>query len=251
MTASRFSLFLCSSASLFLCLSVSPPLSAAPFERPIPDGRLNPGEPVEVKIVSPEMDQVLKDSRVEVVLKVKNFDVRENGPHLHLVLDNRPFQEHFQSEAPFVFSNVSAGTHVLAVFPVTSWHESWRNEEALAIVRFQVLSKDPDPGVDLSGPLLIFNMPQRTNRKWAGRLVLFDFLTLNVEAESGTTQMSGFRIRYRLDGKEHVTEYLESHFWLNLDRGEHRIEVWLTDSRGRFFPNGNWNWTGIAFRVTE
>lgn len=222
---------------------------AIPLERPNPDGRLNPADPVEVRILKPEMDEVLKTSRVRVEFEITNFEMKKNGPHLHLVLDNGPFVEHFDAQKPFIFQSLSPGAHLLAVFPVTSWHESWKDKESIALVRFYVRSKTPDPGEDLEAPLLIFNMPQGKAGRWVGRWILFDFWLLNAQIASGDTRIEDHRVRYVLDGAASLLEYWETRFWLDLANGDHEIQVELTDRRGRFVPNGRWNRVRRAFYV--
>jgi hypothetical protein len=224
-------------------------VQAAPLERPRPDGRLNPSEVVEVRIVFPEMDAILDAPRVEVHVEINNFEMKKNGPHLHLVLDNGLFMEHFNPRSPFIFENLAPGAHVLAVFAVASWHESWKNEEAAALVKFYVLEKEPDPGVDLERPILIFNMPQGKVEKWSGSWILFDFLTVNVATGSSDTLMQNYRVQYLLDGKSHSLEYRESRFWLEMQEGEHQISTYLSDLQGRPVINGGWNWAKHSFYV--
>lgn len=217
--------------------------------RPNPDGRLNPAGQVEVVVVSPQNDEVLEGPDVEVALEVTNFEVRRNGPHLHYVVDNGPVLEYFDMAQPFVLPSLPVGSHVLAVFPVTSWHESWKDDGSLALVRFHVGGEGVSLPTDLEQPLLVFNMPQGRVERWDGRWVLFDFWVKNVSIASGDTRMPGHRIRYVLDGAETLSEYWESRFWLNLAAGEHHLEIELTDAHGRSVPNGPWNKAYRTFRV--
>lgn len=230
-------------------LAAAIPGSEAVFmERPVPDGRLNPAQAVCVKVVSPKADEMLKDPRVEVRCELTNFDMQPGGPHLHYVLDNGPVREHFDPKAPIGLGSLSPGTYVLAVFAVTSWHESWKDSEAVAVVRFHVQEKSP-VSADPSLPLLVFNMPQGLMERWQGRWVLFDFLVLNAEIASGDTRMQDCRVQYLVDGAKNTVEYQESKFWLNLKPGQHHIDVWLTDPSGNFLPNADWNWISRDFRV--
>lgn len=170
---------------------------------------------------------------------------------MHVILDNRPFQEYFSPQEPLVLSQLSPGSHVLAVFPVTTWHESWKDDEALALLRFHVDFESPEPKVDLSGPLLIFNMPQGVVEKEEKGWVFFDFLTANIKVDASDNQMEGYRIRYFLDGAATVTEYREARLWLNLSPGHHRLVVGLTDAYGRLIANGGWNRINRSFDVKE
>lgn len=227
----------------------SPSLYAVPMERPNPDGKLNPAASIKLKIVSPEMNAIVEDSQIEVKFELENFEVRSGGPHLHYVLDNGMIREHFDGAEPIRLSSLSNGTHVVAIFPVTSWHESWKDEGSLALVQFHVQEESPYLPVDLKQPILIFNMPQGTVKKWKDRWVLFDFLVANVEIVEADTQMTDYRVRYYLDGAKGLAEYHESRFWLNIENGLHKIEVQLVDKKGQFASNGKWNWISRTFRI--
>ncbi len=246
----RFAVMLVLAAGIGgLCLV--PDLDAVFMERPHPDGLLNPAEPPEVKIVFPDMDGLLKEDRVAVRFKTTNFEIRDGGPHLHFILDNGLVHEHFNPDAPIILKGLPEGTHVLVLFPVTSWHESWKNAEAVAVVRFHIGRETPGILEDLSAPLLIFNMPHGTVEPWEAKWVLFDFIVLSALIAEGDTRLQDCRIRYLLDGVESTAEYQESRFWLNIGPGEHRIGIWLTGPTGRFLPNGRWNWCIRSFRVKQ
>ncbi len=234
---------------ILIAILFSVPVYAAPMERPTPDGRLNPAEAVEMRITYPEMDQVMKDSRVEVKFELSNFEIKDDGPHLHYVLDNGSIREHFSPDDPIVLTSLSVGTHVLAVFPVTTWHESWKDKESLAIVVFHIKEKSHRPPLDIEKPILIFNMPQGTVKRWNDRWVLFDFVVANVKIAKGDTRIEDYRVLYILDGAKSLAEYYESRFWLNVEDGTHKIGVQLVDKKGEFVPNGNWNRAVRTFRV--
>lgn len=60
------------------------------------------------------------------------------GNHIHVILDNQPYEAYYHIEEPFELRNVTAGPHTLRVFASRPWHESYKNPEAFALVTFTV-----------------------------------------------------------------------------------------------------------------
>ena len=60
------------------------------------------------------------------------------GNHIHVILDNQPYEAYYELGQPFELRNVSEGKHTLRVFPSRPWHESYKNEGAFQMVTFTV-----------------------------------------------------------------------------------------------------------------
>ncbi|HEV2707990.1 MAG TPA: hypothetical protein VGV59_18875 [Pyrinomonadaceae bacterium] len=60
------------------------------------------------------------------------------GNHIHVILDNAPYEAYYDISKPFELRNVTAGTHTLRVFASRPWHESYKNEQAFDMVTFTV-----------------------------------------------------------------------------------------------------------------
>ncbi|HEX8851893.1 MAG TPA: hypothetical protein VF754_00320, partial [Pyrinomonadaceae bacterium] len=60
------------------------------------------------------------------------------GNHIHVILDNAPYEAYYDLSKPFELRNVTAGTHTLRVFASRPWHESYKNEQAFDMVTFTV-----------------------------------------------------------------------------------------------------------------
>jgi hypothetical protein len=69
------------------------------------------------------------------------------GNHIHVILDNQPYEAYYDLAQPFELRNVSAGKHTLRVFASRPWHESYKNEAAFKMVTFTV-----EGGGDASKP---------------------------------------------------------------------------------------------------
>jgi hypothetical protein len=123
----------------------------------------------QVKILSPQPDEVLQDDTVSARFQVQNLPIFQNsdlglGPHLHVILDNQPYEAVYDVQQPFVLSNLSPGTHTLRVFASRPWHESFKNEGAYAQTTFHIFTKTDDNNPDSSQPLLTYSRPKgRTN----------------------------------------------------------------------------------------
>jgi hypothetical protein len=60
------------------------------------------------------------------------------GNHIHVILDNQPYEAYYNLDQPFELRNVTEGKHTLRVFPSRPWHESYKNAGAFQMVTFTV-----------------------------------------------------------------------------------------------------------------
>ena len=60
------------------------------------------------------------------------------GNHIHVILDNSPYEAYYNLDEPFELRNVTEGKHTLRVFPSRPWHESYKNAGAFQMVTFTV-----------------------------------------------------------------------------------------------------------------
>jgi hypothetical protein len=60
------------------------------------------------------------------------------GNHIHVILDNQPYEAYYELGQPFELRNVSEGAHTLRVFASRPWHESYKNEGSFQMVSFTV-----------------------------------------------------------------------------------------------------------------
>lgn len=100
----------------------------------------------QVKVLSPQTDEIFQDDSVTVKLQVQDLPIFKNqelemGPHLHVILDNQPYSAVYDLDQPLVFSDLPPGTHTLRVFASRPWHESFKNEGAYAQTTFHVFTK--------------------------------------------------------------------------------------------------------------
>ncbi|PYS97664.1 MAG: hypothetical protein DMF65_11250 [Acidobacteria bacterium] len=60
------------------------------------------------------------------------------GNHIHVILDNQPYEAYYNLDQPFELRNVTEGPHTIRVFPSRPWHESYKNDGAFQMVTFTV-----------------------------------------------------------------------------------------------------------------
>jgi hypothetical protein len=135
--------------------SVTPPgaqnLAVVPRPQKIVDLMKSRGEQDEAKptlqILSPAKNAVINGSKVDVKLELsgdlKGYMPHKDpatgkGNHIHVILDNQPYEAYYEINQAFELRNVAEGKHTLRVFPSRPWHESYKSEGAFQMVEFTV-----------------------------------------------------------------------------------------------------------------
>jgi hypothetical protein len=205
-------------------------------------------EKVTVTIQEPSPEEVVPGPDVTVRFAT-NWPLEKNGKHLHFVLDNDPFQSHY-SRDPFVFRNVKPGIHVIRIFPVYPWHESVKQQQALALMKFYVQEKKGKSSLDFSQAMMIYSTPvggHDSNKRLPGQPhpgILIDWFLHNVNMGS----KAGYFVRLSIDGKELMSmKEWRPHYIQGLETGEHKIKLELTKNGVPI--NENWNVTERTIRV--
>ena len=100
-----------------------------------------------LRFVEPREGQTVSGSTVNVRLALggdlKGYKPGKDpatgmGNHIHVILDNEPYEAYYDLGQPFELRNVAAGKHTLRVFASRPWHESYKNPEAFQMVTFTV-----------------------------------------------------------------------------------------------------------------
>jgi hypothetical protein len=100
-----------------------------------------------IKIVTPAKNATINGSTVNVKLDLsgdlKGYMPHKDpatgkGNHIHVILDNEPYEAYYEMNQPFELRNVAEGKHTLRVFPSRPWHESYKSDGAFQMVEFTV-----------------------------------------------------------------------------------------------------------------
>jgi hypothetical protein len=102
-----------------------------------------------IDILSPANNSVIHGPTVQVRLSLsgdlKGYKPHKDpatgkGNHIHVILDNQPYEAYYELGQPFELRNVLEGKHTLRVFPSRPWHESYKNDGAFQVTTFTVKS---------------------------------------------------------------------------------------------------------------
>ncbi len=252
-------------------------------------GEQDEAKPV-IKIVSPAKDAVINGSKVEVKLDLggdlKGYLPHKDpatgkGNHIHVILDNQPYEAYYELGQPFELRNVVAGKHTLRVFPSRPWHESYKDDGAFQMVTFTVKGggdasqptttnsgqtvASPSPAtppregkdytastagdVDPTRPLLTYSRPKGENKGEDADPIMIDFWLANAKLKGDGGE---YRIRYIIDDDE--PKFLDKWEpiwlagWLN---GKHTVLLELLDKDDKPVENGGYNSTKREITVVK
>lgn len=275
-------------------------LSVIPRPQKITDmmtarGEQDQAAPV-IKIVSPAKDATINGSTVEVKLDLsgdlKGYMPHKDpatgkGNHIHVILDNQPYEAYYEIGQPFEMRNVAEGKHTLRVFPSRPWHESYKNDAAFQMVTFtvkgggdatkptttnsgQTLASPAKPAasasatparegkdyaasqagaVDPAKPLLTYSRPKGEYKGEDADPIMIDFWLSNGKLQSNGGE---YRVRYSVDGGEARFIDTWGPIWLSgWTSGKHTVKLELVDKSGNLVDNGGYNSTTREITVTK
>jgi hypothetical protein len=198
----------------------------------------------QVTILSPQPDEVLQDTTVNIRLQVQDLPIFKNqeldlGPHLNVILDNQPYTNIYNLSEPLVFSGLTPGTHTLRVFATYPWNESFKNEGAYTQTTFHVFAKDNNNSPAPNKPLLTYNTPQGT---FSAEPVLLDFYLTNaplhlVAQENQQSDVTDWRIRCTINGESFILERWQPLYLQGFQPGKNWVQLEFIDEQGNFLPN--------------
>jgi len=203
------------------------------------------------------------------------------GNHIHVILDNQPYEAYYNLDTEFELRNVADGEHTLRFFPSRPWHESYKNAGAFQMVKFTVKNgggdkskptttnanqtmsnvnasqlpegKDMQPStagaVDAGKPLLTYSRPKGDYKGADAENIMIDFWLMNAKLVGDGGE---YRVKYSVDGGE--AKFIEkwSPIWLSgwMD-GKHSVKVELVDKNGNLVDNGGYNSTTQEITVIK
>ncbi|MBD0373507.1 MAG: hypothetical protein ICV60_21920 [Pyrinomonadaceae bacterium] len=252
-----------------------------------------------LKIVEPREGATITGSTVRLKLILtsdKGYKTGKDpntgmGPHIHVILDNQPYEAYYNLEQPFELRNVSEGKHTIRVFASRAWHESYKNEGNFQIVTFTVKGGGGDaskPTTTNTGQVVAnANAGKSANANTGAGAATEgkDMAASNAgdvdpkkplltysrpkgenkgaEAESimidfwlTNAKLAGdggeYRVRYSVDGGEAKMLDKWQPIWLTgWTDGKHTIKLELVDKDGNVVPNGDYNSTSRDITVQK
>jgi hypothetical protein len=218
-----------------------------------------PKKPPKVAIKTPTSEQAIaadKAKDFEVKLDVKEWPTELGGPHVHLILDNKPYKPIYDPKVGTKLSDltggdaIAEGEHLLVAFPSRMNHESVK-PGALAMVHFWVGKKGKSEW-KAKDPMLIYSRPKGAYNASKADHVLVDWYLSNVELGDGK-----FSIKANVtgpgiegDGKsQKITEW-KPYALDHLRNGDYKISLELDDKDGKAVP-GAWNSTTRTITINR
>lgn len=249
-----------------------------------------------LRVISPAHNSIISGSTVEVKLglagDLKGYRPHKDpatgkGNHIHVILDNQPYEAYYNLDQPFELRNVAEGRHTLRVFPSRPWHESYKNDGAFQIVTFtvkgggdtskptttntgQVMAPAQSPAananasparegkdvtasaagdVDLTKPLLTYSRPKGDYAGGEADPIMIDFWLLNAKLQGDGGE---YRVRYTIDGMPPGFLDKWDAVWLSgWTAGRHTVKLELIDKRGNVVENGGYNSTTREINVAR
>ena len=210
------------------------------------------------------------------------------GPHIHVILDNQPYEAYYSLDQPFELRNVSEGKHTIRVFASRPWHESYKNDGSFQMVTFTVKgggdaskptttntgqvmantnagsnanagAQAPAEGKDFAAstagdvdpkkPLLTYSRPKGEYKGADADPIMIDFWLSNAKLAGDGGE---YRVRYSVDGGEAKMLDKWQPIWLSgWTSGKHTVKLELVDKSGNVVANGDYNSTTREITVQK
>lgn len=243
-------------------------------------GEQDEAKPV-LQILSPANGSEVEGATVQVRLDLsgdlKGYHAHKDpatgaGNHIHVILDDNPYEAYYDLTVPFELKNVTPGRHVLRVFASRPWHESYKNAGAFQMATFTVkgggdasqptitgagqvvANNNATPKVqtielDPAKPLLTYSRPKGEYQSAEADTIMIDFWLTNAKLKGDGGE---YRVRYIIDDDE--PQYIDKWEpvwlagWLN---GKHTVRVELIGPNGYPFKNGSFNVTTREITIVK
>jgi hypothetical protein len=216
-----------------------------------------------LKILSPTAGSTVNGPTVQVRLELsgdlKGYKPQHDpatgtGNHIHVILDDNPYEAYYDLSVPFELKNVPPGPHVLRVFASRPWHESYKNEGSFQIVVFNVAGEDKRGSgaaaqIDPTKPLLTYSRPKGEYKGAEADSIMLDFWLTNAKLKG---EGGEYRVRYIIDDDEpgYIDQWQPIWLsgWLN---GKHTVRLELLGPDHYPLKNGSFNITTSEIAVVK
>src|SRR6266481_5658924 len=261
-------------------------------------GEQDTAKPV-LKVVSPRDGEIIVGSNLPLKLDLsgdlKGYKPMKDpstgmGNHIHVILDNQPYEAYYDISQPFELRNVTEGRHTIRVFPSRPWHESYKDDGAFQMVVFTVkgggdASKPttanngqtmatnsapktantnapagaPHEGKDMATSTagdVNAKKPLLTYSRPKGEYKGADADSIMIDFWLLNAKLQGeggeFRVRYSVDGS--APQFIEKWepIWLKgWNAGKHTVQLELIDKSGNVVDNGGYDSTHREITITR
>ncbi len=246
-----------------------------------------------LSVIEPKNNAAVTSSTVKVKLALsgdlKGYQPMKDmttgmGNHIHVILDNQPYEAYYNLGQEFELRNVSDGEHTLRFFPSRPWHESYKNTGAFQMIKFTVKNGGADASkpattnanqtmsnqntantnapiegkemkestagaVDAAKPLLTYSRPKGEYKGADADPIMIDFWLSNAKLQGDGGE---YRVRYAVDGGEAKFIDKWQPIWISgWTSGAHSVKLELVDKAGNVVDNGGYNSTTREITVVK
>jgi hypothetical protein len=189
-----------------------------------------------VKILGPKPNATLEDTTVTVRFDVDDFPLFKDpdlalGPHLHVFLDDRPYQAVYDAKQSLTFKDLSPGTHTIRAFASRPWHESVKTPDAYDRLTFNVFAPTQSNQPDSTQPLLTYSRPEGV---YGAEPIMVDYFLTPQGNEKKTPQG---KVRVSLNGKSFITDEWTPIYLKGFNPGFNWVKLELLDSNNKLSSN--------------
>ncbi len=161
-----------------------------------------------------------------------NLANSDMGQHIHLIVDNQPYEAHYPPSAT-TLKLAEPGNHVVLAFLSRSYHESVKNIEknrSYVLHQYQIGS-EPAEQADLNAPHLFYSRPKGTYTGRDTEHLLLDFFLVNTSLSP-----DGNKVRATIHGQEFILDEWVPYMIDGLPMGDITIRLELIDANGQPIP---------------
>jgi hypothetical protein len=196
----------------------------------------------QVKIVGVKPDTTLEETSVTIRFDVDGFPIYKDpelglGPHLHVFLDDQPYQAIYDAKQEVTFNNLQPGTHTIRAFASRPWHESFKTPGAFASLTFNVLVPMRENRPEPTQPLLTYSRPQG---EYGAEPIMLDYYLTPLRSVLGDEPgfaTSSPQVRVTINGNSFVTSEEPPLYLKGFKLGQNWVKLELLDAKGKAIPN--------------
>jgi hypothetical protein len=198
----------------------------------------------QVQILSPRAGDILQEQRATVRFAVQDLPLFKDetfglGPHLHVFLDDQPYQAVYDPSTPLVLEDLAPGTHTIRAFASRPWHESFKNEGAFAQTTFHVFAANGDHAPQPDVPLLTYSRPQGS---YGAEPIMLDFYLTqapihDIAQTDGEDEVLDWTIRCTVNGESFEIDEWRPIYLKGFKPGQNWVQLELLDENGQAIAN--------------
>jgi hypothetical protein len=196
----------------------------------------------QIKIVGVKPDTTLEENSVTVQFDIDDFPIYKDpglglGPHLHVFLDDQPYQAIYDAKQKVTFKDLSPGTHTIRAFASRPWHESFKTTGAFATLTFNVLVPTQANRPEPAQPLLTYSRPQG---EYGAEPIMLDYYLVPLQNSQGDEQRSTTsppQVRVTINGNSFITSEETPLYLKGFKSGQNWVKLELLDANGKPIPN--------------